>query len=468
MVLLAALCPAQSWGAAGPVTRASTTVASAVTAVKPTVSSATKALSVSVKAPELPATPLTAPTPIVSAKAPSAPAVSVHVTVPAVGVTADPSGVSVNATAPAVSVKATTPAVSVSVTTPAVSVKATAPAANGKGAAPAVSVRTTAPAASVKAATPAGTVKASTPSVSVKTSGAAHAGGAVTAPAVAVAGVGVPTVSAATGRESAGSARPLVASRAPAPVGHGGPSASVSGSALSGDPSAPVEDGLATGFGQQTSSDYARPGGGVSPQQRGGGDIARRRLGERETQQLIERLAGCLGTLSRRERLLLELLSGVDVSHALTPDQVAATLHIRSAKLARLERKALARLRTLGRTTSCAGAAQSAPTMELASYTVAAVPGSVEAASEGVKAARYSKAPSGGAASSERHTGHFGLGIIPASDTDSLLLLIAILAATLAILALSVDAVGAGPRNRRWRARWLAGTRQAWRRRRRR
>ena len=99
---------------------------------------------------------------------------------------------------------------------------------------------------------------------------------------------------------------------------------------------------------------------------------------------------------------------------------------------------------------------------------MAAVPGSVEAASGGVKAARYAKAPSGGSASAKGGSGHLGLAAIPASHTDALVLLVAILAAALAILALSIDAVGAGPRNRRWRARWLAETRQSWRRRRRR
>ncbi len=153
--------------------------------------------------------------------------------------------------------------------------------------------------------------------------------------------------------------------------------------------------------------------------------------------------------------------------HALTRDQVAAALHIRSANVPHLEKTALARLRVLAQSTSCAQAAQSAPTMELASYTVLAAPGGVEAAGGGVKAARYAKAPSGGA-SSKRASGRSELGSIPANDTDTLWLLLAILLAGLVIAALSVDAVGAGPRNRRWRAQWMAGPRRAWRRRRRR
>ncbi len=182
----------------------------------------------------------------------------------------------------------------------------------------------------------------------------------------------------------------------------------------------------------------------------------------------MQRFVGCLATLSRRGRLLLELLIGVDVPRALTPDQVALALNIRRASVPRLERMAIARLRVLARTTACARVAQTVPTMELASYTVLAVPGGVEGAGEGVKAARYAKAPSGGSASSKRPSGRLSLGSIPASHTSALLILIATLVATLAIVALSVDAVGAGPRNRRWRARWLAGQRQAWRRKRRR
>jgi hypothetical protein len=468
VTLFVAVFPAQCWGAGGVVTRATSTVAAAVTAAKPTMSGATQAVAVSVKAPELPATPLTAPAPIVSTKAPSAPAVSVQVTAPAVSVKAGSSGVSVKA--PTASVSAAVPAVSVSATTPAVSVKATAPAVSVKATTPAATVKASTPAASVNTAhAPSGALTTSAPGVSVKTSGTPRPGAGVTVPAVAVQGASTTARNATSPSPGGASSRRVIANGATAGFGHDGPAASASGAALSDGAPAPLDGPVATSFGQQTSSGYANPGGGgASPSRRLGEAASRRRLGERETRAIIEGLAGCLATLPPRERLLLELLSGVDVPHALTPDQVAATLHIRGAKLTRLERKALARLRTLGRTTACAGTAQSAPAMDLASYTVVAVPGSAEAASGGVKAARYAKAPSGGGASSERQTGHFGLGIIPASHADALLLLIAILAATLAILALSVDAVGAGPRNRRWRARWLAGTRQAWRRRRRR
>jgi hypothetical protein len=470
--LLLALYPGQSWATARLVTGATSTVGAVATAVKPTMSSAATAVAVLVKTPALPATPLTPSAPVVSVKAPSVPAVSVQVTAPAVSVKAGPSGVSVKATVPAVTVSATAPAVSVNATVPPVSVKATAPAVSVKATAPAVSVKTTAPAVSVKASTPAVTVKAahapsgtvstSVPGISVKTSTAPRTGAAVSAPVVAVAQAGVSPAGSPRGASS----RRGNASAAPAGKGHDALGASASAAVLS-DGSATLEDPLATSFGQQTFSGYANSSAGALPGRGAEGTVARQRLLEHQARALVQRLAGCLATLPHRERLLLELLSGVDVPHALTLDQVAAALHIRSAKVPRLERAALARLRALARTTACAGTAQSVPTIELASYTLAAVPGSVEAASGGVKAARYAKAPSGGSTSSKRQSG-LALGSIPASHPDALLLLIAILGATLAIVALSVDAVGAGPRHRRWRARWLAGTRQAWRRKRRR
>jgi hypothetical protein len=455
--LLAVLCPAQCWAAASPVARVTSTVAATV---KPTVSSAAKDLAVSVKTPELPATPLSAPVPIVSAKAPNVPAVSVQVTAPAVSVKADPSGVSVSATVPAVSVKATVPAVSVNASAPAVSVKTTVPAVSAKASTPAVSVKTT--------GAPSAVVTTSASGVSVKPSGASRSGGGLTVPAVAVERPGASLANNTGPPPSGVDSRRVTASRATAGVAHNGPAASVSAAVLSGDASTVLGGGLSASFGQQTFSAYANPSGGRSPQRGAAGAVAHQRLLEREAREIVRRLMGCLATLSPRQRLLLELLIGVGVPRALTRDQVALALHIRSTSVPRLERMAIASLLVLARTTACGGVARSAPTMELASYTVLAVPGGVEAASGGVKAARYAKAPSGGSGASTRASGRSELASIPASHTGTLLILIATLVAALAIVALSVDAVGAGPRNRRWRARWMAGQRQAWRRKRRR
>jgi hypothetical protein len=442
--------------------------------VNPTVASASKALDVPVKTPVLPATPLSPSALIVSVKAPSVPAVSVQVTAPAVSVKASPSGVS--ATAPAVSVQATAPAVSVSATVPPVTVKASAPAVSVKATAPGVSVKATAPPVSAKVSTPAVNVKTTgtsssavtttAPGVSVKTSNGSRSGGPSVIPAVTVGRSGASSASGTGLPPSGASSRRAVAGSATAGAGHNGPVASASAAMLADDGAATLDGGLATGFGQQAFTGYANSSGGSSPRAAVGA-AARQRLLEREARDIVQRFAGCLATLTRRERLLLELLVGVDVPRALSRDQVARALHIRRASVPRLERIAITRLGVLARTTACASAARSAPTMELARYTALAAPGGVEAASGGVKAARYAKAPSGGA-SSKRASGHSVLGSIPASDTDTLWLLLAILLAALVIAALSVDAVGAGPRNRRWRAQWMAGPRRAWRRRRRR
>jgi hypothetical protein len=70
--------------------------------------------------------------------------------------------------------------------------------------------------------------------------------------------------------------------------------------------------------------------------------------------------------------------------------------------------------------------------------------------------------PPGYSSSATPAGGASGLGITPASHAASeLLVLIAALVAALAIVALSVDAAGAGPRNPRWRARWLGPVRRA-------
>jgi hypothetical protein len=223
-------------------------------------------------------------------------------------------------------------------------------------------------------------------------------------------------------------------------------------------------------LGEQPFSGYGN--GGESGQPRGGeGTLARRRRHERKTREIVQQLSGCLAGLSRRERLALELITGVDVPHVFGKRQIAAVLHIRGAKLARLERIAIARLRRLADTTSCAGTAQTAqtaPTMQLTSYTAALTSSTAEAARGGVAGVRYAQAPSGGGSSANKQGGGSPLASIPASHADdTLLVLFATLLATLAIGLLSADAVGTGPRSRRWRVRWLGAPRRAWRRRKR-
>jgi hypothetical protein len=80
-------------------------------------------------------------------------------------------------------------------------------------------------------------------------------------------------------------------------------------------------------------------------------------------------------------------------------------------------------------------------------------------------AARHAQAPSGYSALGGNTSAGTGLGLTAASQADSqLLVLITALLATLAIGVLSLDAIGAGPRSRRWRARWLVTPARAMRR----
>lgn len=78
----------------------------------------------------------------------------------------------------------------------------------------------------------------------------------------------------------------------------------------------------------------------------------------------------------------------------------------------------------------------------------------------------HATTPPGYSSSASTGSGGPGLAITPASHAASqLLVLITALLAALAIGALSVDAAGAGPRNPRWRARWLTPVRRASKRR---
>jgi len=185
--------------------------------------------------------------------------------------------------------------------------------------------------------------------------------------------------------------------------------------------------------------------------------------------QIVRELSGCLANLSRRERLVLELMAGVGVPRAFNLRQLAAALHTHPLMIVRLERTATARLETVARTSSCARPTTSVATLQLASFTAVAPEGGVEAASGGVAGVRYAKAPSAPGYSAKRAVRGASLATIPASHADvTLFVLFAALLATLGIGLLSADALGTGPRSSRWRAGWLAAPRRAVRRRRRR
>ena len=196
--------------------------------------------------------------------------------------------------------------------------------------------------------TPAGTVQStSTPSVSTPS---------VTTPKVAAPG-------SATTRSGAGSTGTGSGS------GSGSPSSGSGGSA--GGPG-----GGATGTAGSTSGGATSPGTGATGSDgqstRGGSSnakpktrAARVQQRERILRSTVLRFRGCLSRVPRSERRVLSLRAGVGRLRAHTRSQVARITHLRRARVIKLERRGLRRLRALNRAGACqdAGAATTAMTV---------------------------------------------------------------------------------------------------------
>ena len=194
--------------------------------------------------------------------------------------------------------------------------------------------------------TPAGTVQStSTPSVSTPS---------VTTPKVAAPG-------SATTRSGAGSTG--------TGSGSGSPSSGSGGSA--GGPG-----GGATGTAGSTSGGATSPGTGATGSDgkstRGGSSnakpktrAARVQQRERILRSTVLRFRGCLSRVPRSERRVLSLRAGVGRLRAHTRSQVARITHLRRARVIKLERRGLRRLRALNRAGACqdAGAATTAMTV---------------------------------------------------------------------------------------------------------
>jgi Sigma-70, region 4 len=67
----------------------------------------------------------------------------------------------------------------------------------------------------------------------------------------------------------------------------------------------------------------------------------------------VVQLQGCLGRVPRLERRVLVLRAGVGIAHTRSRAQVARITGIRRARVARLERRGLRKLRALGRAGAC-------------------------------------------------------------------------------------------------------------------
>jgi hypothetical protein len=110
----------------------------------------------------------------------------------------------------------------------------------------------------------------------------------------------------------------------------------------------------------------------------------------------VRRLQGCLRYLPVNLRRVLEVVAWANAPIALSPEAVAAQLHVPVSRVSRLERLALRRLRLTARTHTC-GAATPAPGDSLAFGAFAALVGEEGGPAGGVEAARYAKSAPGDA-----------------------------------------------------------------------
>jgi hypothetical protein len=195
--------------------------------------------------------------------------------------------------------------------------------------------------------TPAGTVQStSTPSVSTPS---------VSTPKVTAPGSSTPRSGAgSTGADSTGSGSSSSGSGGSAGGSGGGAAGtagSTPGSATSPGAGATGSDGPSTGGGSSNAKPKTR--------------AARVQQRERNLRSTVLRFRGCLSRVPRSERRVLSLRAGVGRLRAHTRSQVARITHLRRARVIKLERRGLRRLRALNRAGACqdAGAATTAMTV---------------------------------------------------------------------------------------------------------
>jgi hypothetical protein len=200
--------------------------------------------------------------------------------------------------------------------------------------------------------TPAGTVQStSTPSVrtpSVSTPSAPS----VSTPSVSTPGsAGARSGGGSTGSGASGS------SGSSGPAGGSGSSAPATTGTAGSTPGSATSPGGATGADGQ-----AQRGGSSSakPKTRAG----RVRQRERDLRRTVLRFHGCLSRVPRSERRVLSLRAGVGRLRPHTRSEVARITHLRRARVIKLERRGLRRLRALNRAGACqdAGAPTTAVT----------------------------------------------------------------------------------------------------------
>jgi hypothetical protein len=224
--------------------------------------------------------------------------------------------------------------------------------------------------------------------------------------------------------------------------GSGGPGAP--GSGASGPGAAPT---LLGGYGAP------RVNSGMPPLEGRAGSRARARIASREhaLKAIVARFQGCLGVLPDAQRKVLELRVGVGTIRPLSPRAVAARMHLGVARVTRLERQAVAELRSAAATHSCGRLASFVAAV--ASYFNTTFGG--PAGTSGVEGVSYDLSPA--AASEElpaspRDEGLLG-GSFSAIPGGMISLLLLVLTGVLALTAIVADATGRGPRHAEWRHR---------------
>jgi hypothetical protein len=171
----------------------------------------------------------------------------------------------------------------------------------------------------------------------------------------------------------------------------------------------------------------------------------------------VRRLAGCMSSLPKHLRIVLELSTGIGARHALGTGALARRLHLTLPRLRRLQRRALLALVRTARTHSCARSSTAGDLITLEGG-LSASEGEPPAALGGVEAARYAKPATqgGGGPGTQAPGGTTSLGLSRAPTAGNTLLAIAVIVTgTLSIALLFAEELGLRPHIRRLRSRWL-------------
>jgi hypothetical protein len=176
--------------------------------------------------------------------------------------------------------------------------------------------------------------------------------------------------------------------------------------------------------------------------------IARR---ERALQTTVERFHGCLNALPAGQRELLELRTGDGDGKRLDPSAAAARLHVATARIGRLEARAVRELREAAGAHGCNQAGE--VVSGVMSLIGTKFGGEEARAAGGVEAVSYISQPVKPSPGSSSTLGRvLGADISPVAS-DLILILLMLAGLGMAVLLVVADAAGQGPRHEQWRQR---------------